>query len=81
MHKIGIRIPFPNNTGISQIICICMLLITTFECTQLAPYWMLYVVILSMSICPEIHLQLNRLLTLFVSVAILCLWECVGVRA
>ena len=29
-YEIGMRIPFPNNTGMSQIICICMLLITTF---------------------------------------------------
>ena len=30
VYEIGVRIPFPNNAGISQIICICMLLITTF---------------------------------------------------
>ena len=41
---------FQNNTGMSQIICIYMLLITTFFSTQLPSYWSLFVVILWMPI-------------------------------
>ena len=57
--KLAWEFHFPNNTDMSQIICICMLLITTFLCSQLPPYCLLCVLVLSMQIPYQIqHLQL-----------------------
>ena len=59
VYEIGMRIPFPNKVGMLQIIYIGSLLITTFVFVHLPHYCLLFVVILSMLISPEIqHLQL-----------------------
>ena len=49
----------PNNTGKAQIICIYMLLITTFASAQLPSYCLQCGLLLLMPVPPEVqHLQL-----------------------
>ena len=47
---------FPNSTGMSQITCICMLLITTFLPAELSSYCLLFSFLMSVPISPQIQL-------------------------
>ena len=59
--KLAWEFHFPDNTGMSQIICTCVLLITTFLYAQLPSDYLLCNIILSMPISPEMqHLQLLK---------------------
>ena len=53
---------FSNNTGMLQIICIYVLLITTYFCEHLPSYCLLCALVLSL--CPQMqHLQLLSYVT------------------
>ena len=64
VYEIDMKVYFQINTAMPQIICICMLLITTFLCTQLPSYYLLCALVLSMPISPQTqHLQLLTCVT------------------
>ena len=63
--KLAWEFHFPNNIGMSQIICICMLLMTTFLSVQLPSYNLLCALLLSFPTLTTIVILTQVLFTYF----------------